>query len=169
MIEVIKIIFYFILYFIVEEKITSSIITSFIISTNLIKFIARYLWLYFIISDSVYIRDFLFKSHFMPIIFRSLSHESVSTTASLIISVLWTTTVSFIEMPLRDTRYLLLRIRIACMRWVYQVVIETSRFTAIAVAGRRRVTWFPTLFGPGQKRELTSTHLRWSCARIYAF
>lgn len=119
----IKIRFYFILYFIEE-------------------FVAKYSWLYFTVSDSVCIQDFLFKSHFMLIIFRSLSHESVSTTASLVIFVLRTTTASFVEMPLRDTRYLLLllRIRIACMRWVYQVVIETSRFTAIAVAGRRRVT-----------------------------
>lgn len=73
-------------------------------------------------------------------------------------------------MPLHDIRYLLLRIRIACTRWVYQVVIETSRFTA--VVGRRRVLLdsLPYL-DLGQEREpdehlsadlvLASTRSKW--------
>lgn len=43
-----------------------------------------------------------------------------------------------------------------CIRRVYQVVIETSRFTIAASAGRRRVTWLPILFGTGQERKLMS-------------
>jgi len=61
-----------------------------------------------------------------------------------------------LEMPPRDTRYLLPRIRIRIprvSRRVYQVVIETSRFT-IAAALPVGAELLDSLFGTRQEREL---------------
>lgn len=75
---VIKIKFYFILYFIEETE--NYFIQFFYIQIFCKIFTAIFHYFKF----SLHTRFSLFNSHFMPIIFRSLSHECVSTTASVV-------------------------------------------------------------------------------------